>query len=49
MADRWEKFLRDPEWIKITKTGEVNGPLVGRFRLGTLHLTDYSPQKTLAK
>ena len=50
MADRWQKFLRDPEWIKIKKeTGEISGRLVGEIQARTLHLTDYSPQKTLAK
>src|SRR5437867_1664535 len=33
MNDRWEKFLRDPEWIEIKKeTGEINGPLVGEIQ-----------------
>jgi hypothetical protein len=50
MADRWEKFLRDPEWIKIKKeTAEVYGPLVGEIQDRTLYLTDYSPRKALAK
>jgi hypothetical protein len=50
MTDRWEKFLRDPEWIKIKKeTGEIKGPLVGEIQARTLYLTDYSPHKTLAK
>jgi hypothetical protein len=50
MTDRWEKFLRDPEWIKIKKeTGEISGPLVGEIQARTLYLTDYSPQKALAK
>jgi hypothetical protein len=50
MTDRWEKFLRDPEWIKIKKeTAEINGPLVGEIQARTLYLTDYSPHKTLAK
>jgi hypothetical protein len=50
MNDRWEKFLRDPEWIKIKKeTGEINGPLVGEIQARTLYLTDYSPRKVLAK
>ena len=50
MADRWEKFLRDPEWIKIKKeTAEVYGPLVGEIQDRTLYLTDYSPGKALAK
>ena len=32
-ADRWEKFLRDQEWIKIKKeTGEMYGPLVGEIQ-----------------
>jgi NIPSNAP len=50
MTDRWEKFLRDPEWIKIKKeTGEINGPLVGEIQDRTLYLTDYSPHQVLAK
>jgi hypothetical protein len=50
MADRWEKFLRDQEWIKIKKeTGEMHGPLVGEVQDRTLYLTDYSPGKALAK
>ena len=33
MADRWEKFLKDQEWIKIKKeTGEMYGPLVGEIQ-----------------
>jgi hypothetical protein len=50
MVDRWEKFLRDQEWIKIKKeTGERYGPLVGEVQDRTLYLTDYSPRKELAK
>jgi len=50
MADRWEKFLRDQEWIKIKKeTGEMYGPLVGEIQDRTLYLTDYSTGKALAK
>jgi NIPSNAP len=50
MADRWGKFLRDQEWIKIKKeTGEMYGPLVGEIQDRTLYLTDYSPRKALAK
>ena len=50
MADRWEKFLRDREWIEIKKeTGELYGPLVGEIQDRTLYLTDYSPRKALAK
>jgi NIPSNAP len=50
MSDRWEKFLRDQEWIKIKKeTGEMFGPLVGDIQDRTLYLTDYSPRKALAK
>ena len=41
MTDRWEKFLRDPEWIKIKKeTGELYGPVVGEIQDRTLYLTD---------
>jgi NIPSNAP len=50
MTDRWEKFLRDQEWIKIKKeTAEINGPLVGEIEDRTLYLTDYSPRQALAK
>jgi hypothetical protein len=50
MTDRWEKFLRDQEWIKIKKeTGEMYGPLVGEIQDRTLYLTDYSPPTLLAK
>jgi len=50
MADCWEKFLRDQEWIKIKKeTGEMYGPLVGEIQDRTLYPTDYSPRKALAK
>ena len=50
MTDRWEKFLRDQEWIKIKKeTGEMYGPLVGEIQDRILYLTDYSPRKALAK
>ena len=34
MTDRWEKFLRDEEWIKIKKeTGEMYGALVGEVQI----------------
>ena len=34
MADRWEKFLRDQEWIKIKKeTGECTDRLSARYRI----------------
>jgi hypothetical protein len=50
MADRWEKFLHDEEWIKIKKeTAEMYGPLVGEIQDRTLYLTDYSPHQVLAK
>jgi len=50
MADRWEKFLRDQEWIRIKKeTGEMYGPLVGEVQDRTLYLADYPPRKALAK
>jgi NIPSNAP protein len=50
MADRWKKFLRDEEWIKIKReTGEMYGPLVGEIQDRTLYLKDYSPRKVLAK
>jgi NIPSNAP len=50
MTDRWEKFLRDEEWIRIKKeTGEMYGSLVGEIQDRTLYLTDYSPHQVLAK
>jgi hypothetical protein len=50
MADRWDKFLHDEEWIRIKKeTGETFGPLVGEIQDRTLYLTDYSPRQVLAR
>ncbi|MBO0695255.1 MAG: NIPSNAP family protein [Verrucomicrobia bacterium] len=50
MTDRWEKFLHDPEWIRIKKeTAEKYGDLVGEIQDRTLYLTDYSPRQVLAK
>jgi NIPSNAP len=50
MTDRWERFLRDQEWIKIKKeTAAINGSLVGDIQDRTLYLTDYSPRQVLAK
>jgi hypothetical protein len=50
MTDRWEKFLRDQEWINIKKeTGEIYGPLVGKIEDRTLYPTDYSPRHVLTK
>jgi len=50
MADRWKKFLRDQEWIRIKKeTGEMYGPLVSEIQDRTLYLADYSPREALAK
>jgi hypothetical protein len=50
MTDRWDKFLRDQEWIKIKKeTANIYGSLVGEIQDRTLYLTDYSPRKALAK
>jgi NIPSNAP len=50
MTDRWERFLRDEEWIRIKKeTGEMYGSLVGEIQDRTLYLTDYSPHQALAK
>ncbi len=50
MTDRWRKFLRDDEWIKIKKeTAEINRPLAGEIQDRTLYLTDYSPRQVLGK
>ena len=50
MNDRWEKFLRDQEWIQIKKkTGEMYGTLVGEIQDRTLYLTDYSPGTVLTR
>ena len=50
MNNRWEKFLRDEEWIKIKKeTTDIYGPLVGEIQDRTLYLTDYSLRRVLAK
>src|SRR5262245_51617140 len=49
MKDRWAKFLADREWIEIKKATAVDSPLVGEIEDRTLHLTDYSPRRILAK
>jgi hypothetical protein len=44
MADRWKRFLADPEWIEIKRqTGAQHGRLVGEIQDRVLRLTDYSP------
>jgi NIPSNAP len=50
MADRWDKFLHDEEWVKIKKeTAEMYGDLVGEIQDRTLYPTDYSPRNVLTK
>lgn len=50
MTDRWDKFLRDAEWIRIkNETAEIYGALVGEIQDRTLYLTDYSPRTVLTK
>jgi hypothetical protein len=50
MTDRWTKFMADKEWADIKKaTAQVHGTLVGDIEDRTLELTDYSPQRSLAK
>lgn len=48
MRDRWAKFMADPEWSDIKKeTARIHGALVGSVEERVLHLTDYSPDRSL--
>lgn len=45
MAERWARFLADPEWIEIKRqTSAQHGRLVGEIQDRVLRLTDYSPR-----
>lgn len=48
MRQRWAMFMADEEWSAIKKeSARVHGSLVGAIEERELHLTDYSPNKTL--
>jgi len=50
MKDRWSRFMKDEEWIRIKKETNVAGaPLVGEIQDRTLKLTDYSPRRALTR
>jgi hypothetical protein len=49
MKDRWAKFLADSEWVEIKRVTNAGGALVGEIEDRVLHLTDYSPVKTLTR
>ncbi|QIK79481.1 NIPSNAP family protein [Sphingomonas piscis] len=39
----WKSFIADPEWQKVYKNSEVNGPLVAKIDSTFMTMTDYSP------
>jgi hypothetical protein len=41
----WDSFRNDPEWQKVKKESEANGPLVTKLESVYLDATDYSPIK----
>jgi hypothetical protein len=50
LKDRWSRFMKDEEWIRIKKETNVEGaPLVGEIQDRTLELTGYSPRRALTR
>jgi hypothetical protein len=41
----WDGFRNDPEWQKIKKESEANGPIVSKLESIYLDATNYSPIK----
>lgn len=41
----WDAFRNDPEWQKVNKESQVNGPIVSKVDSVFLEATDYSPMK----
>lgn len=39
----WKAFLGDPDWLKVKKETEANGPIVAKVESVYLTATDYSP------
>src|SRR5437763_11650698 len=39
----WKAFGADPDWHKVKKETEANGPIVAKVESIYLHATDYSP------
>ncbi|MEO5712205.1 MAG: NIPSNAP family protein [Luteolibacter sp.] len=40
----WKAFQADPEWTRVQKASEANGPLVAKVESRFLALTDFSPE-----
>jgi hypothetical protein len=45
----WKAFTADPEWQKVKKATEVNGPIVASVEHRFLKPTDYSPAIKMSK
>ena len=41
----WAAFRADPDWLKVRKASEANGPIVAKVESVFLDATDYSPIK----
>ena len=41
----WDEFRNDPEWQKVKKESEANGPIVSKVESVFLDATNYSPIK----
>jgi hypothetical protein len=41
----WAAFRADPDWVKVRKESEANGPIVAKVESVFLDATDYSPIK----
>jgi len=45
-ADRnWEAFDQDPEWQRVARESEADGPIIDRIERVYVAATDYSPMK----
>ena len=43
MQERWAVFLADPEWVKVRKESERDGPIVARVRRRLLTDAPFAP------
>jgi hypothetical protein len=41
--DKWEVFLRDPEWVRARDAAQESGPIVARVQNQLLTPTTFSP------
>lgn len=44
-AKNWQAFRDDPDWQKVSRESQVDGPMVTKVESTFLNATDYSPLK----